>query len=281
MWVSDNAREVWEIKFIQFAECWRQIEWLSVIDGVRPCALLFVSQQEFAGLALTLREYGLKAVALSGRVQEEREKPFLLYRVAVGRSRDLRAFSKAWKAGDDDTIGLLLGYPKCCRSFFHNTFVREGRTDCTWQMGCQTSNSDAEVRNIDVKGSPELNPFWIPTGIRMVPHFPCRFNCHDAQLFAQKFIVTGTKAGYATAMKIALEILSWPVEWSCLHGIAEIRTPILKISQRTDMTIQKCAIHFLGSSYPEEGAKPLRSLLRIPSYASGSTASSFHPQVRQ
>jgi hypothetical protein len=50
------------------------------------------------------------------------------------------------------------------------------------------------------------------------------------------------------------EILSWPAEWSSLHGIAEIRTPILKISTNTDAVDTTCVVRFLGSGYPEEGA---------------------------
>ena len=31
-----------------------------------------------------------------------------------------------------------------------------------------------------------------------------------------------------------MEILSWPVEWSVLHGIAEIKTPIFRVISRSD-----------------------------------------------
>jgi hypothetical protein len=263
MWVSDRSREIWEAKFVQFAECWRQIEWLTVVDGIRPCALLSVSQQEFAGLASVLREFGLKAVALLGRIQTEGRKKILLYRVAIGRARDLRVFRKAWKAGNDDTIGQLLGYPKCCRTFFNKIFVQDALIDCTWQMGCQTLGNSLEIQHIEVRGLSELNPFWIPVGIKMVPHFPCRFDCPEAYALAQRFIISGKKAGYETVLKTALEILNWPVEWSRLHGIAEIRTPILKISQRTDATTLKHTIRLLGKSYPKEGAKALQSMLHF------------------
>jgi 2-polyprenyl-3-methyl-5-hydroxy-6-metoxy-1,4-benzoquinol methylase len=53
------------------------------------------------------------------------------------------------------------------------------------------------------------------------------------------------------------EILSWPVEWSALHGIAEIKTPILKVSTRSDIAHGKRVVRWHGSAYPAEGARGL------------------------
>jgi hypothetical protein len=53
------------------------------------------------------------------------------------------------------------------------------------------------------------------------------------------------------------EIFAWPVEWSALHGIAEIKTPILKVSASTDATAGKYVVRWHGSRYPKEGANGL------------------------
>ena len=53
----------------------------------------------------------------------------------------------------------------------------------------------------------------------------------------------------------ALEMFQWPVEWSALHGIAEIRTPILKMARNTDMMESKRVLRRPGSAFPEEGAR--------------------------
>jgi hypothetical protein len=52
-------------------------------------------------------------------------------------------------------------------------------------------------------------------------------------------------------------MLRWPVEWSALHGIAEIKTPVVKISTRTDATPQKYTVRYLGDRYPEIGVQGL------------------------
>jgi hypothetical protein len=53
------------------------------------------------------------------------------------------------------------------------------------------------------------------------------------------------------------EVLAWPVEWSALHGIAEIRTPIAKVAMQTDATASKYTIQYPGRGYPREGARGL------------------------
>jgi SAM-dependent methyltransferase len=60
-----------------------------------------------------------------------------------------------------------------------------------------------------------------------------------------------------------LEILSWPVEWSALHGIAEIKTPVLKVCTRTDATPSKYVIRRQGEAYPAEGAQGLTFAYRM------------------
>jgi hypothetical protein len=55
-----------------------------------------------------------------------------------------------------------------------------------------------------------------------------------------------------------LQILDWPVEWSALHGIAEIKTPILKVSTCTDATPCKYTVRYKGRSTPPEAAQGLR-----------------------
>ena len=53
-------------------------------------------------------------------------------------------------------------------------------------------------------------------------------------------------------------MLSWPTEWSALHGIAEIVTPVLRVSTNTDLTGDKVVVQRQGTTYPAEGASGLR-----------------------
>jgi hypothetical protein len=88
----------------------------------------------------------------------------------------------------------------------------------------------------------------------LVPHLPCSFHCEKSLKFAEDFITLGRDVGHQTEIDWAIEVLRWPVEWSTLHGIAEIKTPILKTSANTDATPLKYTARWRGSTYPKERA---------------------------
>jgi hypothetical protein len=67
-------------------------------------------------------------------------------------------------------------------------------------------------------------------------------------------MAVGTTAGYAEEMRWLQDILSWPYEWSSLHGIAEIRTPVVKVAVPTDATACTYTVRLPGTSYPREAA---------------------------
>ena len=68
----------------------------------------------------------------------------------------------------------------------------------------------------------------------------------------------GRELGFGAEIEWLGEILGWPLEWSALHGIAEIKTPVLRASARTDATPRKYVVRWEGESYPEGGASGLR-----------------------
>jgi hypothetical protein len=53
-------------------------------------------------------------------------------------------------------------------------------------------------------------------------------------------------------------------EWSALHGIAEIKTPVLKASTRTDATPCNYTLRRQRDNYPLEGVRRLSSPYRLP-----------------
>src|SRR5262249_56063041 len=75
--------------------------------------------------------------------------------------------------------------------------------------------------------------------------------------WAEACLAVGGESGSEEEMDWLLEVLDWPTEWSALHGIAEIRTPVLKIIPRTDATPHKYVVRWQGRNYPAEGAHGL------------------------
>jgi len=271
-WVSDAARAVWEPRLGRVTAAWTEIEWRAVVAGVRRCAIATSAPEGLPVLARTWAEHGLGAVPLemigvNGQpyaatpVARVPGGPFA-YRLVVGHLEHVAEFGRAWEAGDDAAIGELLGYPACCRDFFRRTWVDEGMVDTTWPMA--VASGPVEDDTVDVGGPPVANILWRWVGARAVPHLPCRTDCAATVAFGEALLAVGRAAGFVAEMDWLEEVLSWPVEWSALHGIAEIKTPVLRVSTRTDATPVRYTVRRRGSGFPAEGARGLASPYEAP-----------------
>lgn len=264
-WVSDSARQTWQPRLQRITRAWLEIEWRSVAAGIRDCCLSSVTPEEFVAKAGTWAERGLMALPLqlqglsqysysSTGVAAEPGKP-IAFRIVIGKPETVVAFKRAFDTNDNCEIGRLLGFPACCQEFFQHVWVEQGCVDTTWQMAVNTR--PPENRQIEVGSSPYANILWRWMGVRPVPHLPCSFDCQPTIEFGQQLVQLGRDEGFGEEMDWLMEILNWSVEWSALHGIAEIKTPVLKVSTRTDATPHKYTVRRTGETAPLEGARGL------------------------
>jgi hypothetical protein len=219
--------------------------WRSVADGVRPCAILTAS----AGPPW--HSAGLAAAVLGA-------KPNGPARVAVGRQADLDVLARALEGGDDRLVGRLLGQPDCCREFHRRVWVDDGLNDATWPLAVASDGIPSGDRILEVAGPPQSNPLWRWLGLQPAFHLPCRFDCPKTVEAAGRIAAAGRAAWFGEEFGWLEEVLAWPVEWSARHGIAEVRTPILKISTNTDATAGTYTVRRIGDRYPAEGASGIR-----------------------
>ncbi len=251
-WASDRAREVWEPRLARITRAWLEIERWAVVDGVKPSALQQVSPGELPDYVASAVAHGVIAIPLcqtpagaNAYAAAPSTSGPLVYRV-VFTQPDLAAdWPSAWATRDDRTIGRFLGFPVCCQEFFQQTWVADHRVDTTLAM---VGDRDADV-------PPSLaNILWRWMGVRLVSHLPCRFDCAASAAIADQLRQVGRDHGFTEEMDWTTAILSWPVEYTAWRGIAEIRTPILRVSTRTDATREKVTVRYLGTGYPDEGA---------------------------
>jgi SAM-dependent methyltransferase len=274
-WVNDRAREIWQPRLARIGHAWAELEWGSVESGIRRCALTSVSSDQlvlrsadWAGRGLSMMPVamsgtspGYSSTSIAPRVGEPFE-----YRVAVGALADVAELKRAIDAGDDGTMGRLLGFPECCIAFFRRTWVEEACVDTTWAMAANGGRVDDSGRSIEIEvDTPfQANILWRWMGPRAVPHLPCSFTCPATVAFADLLMAFGRERGYGTEKEWLEEILSWPVSWSALHGIAEVKTPVLKASTRTDATAHEFIVRRHGRRVPAEAAAGLSFPFREP-----------------
>jgi hypothetical protein len=265
-WVGDQARAVWEERIRAVARAWAEIEWRAAAAGIRRCAIVRPTPQEFLEAAPRWVEAELASLPIeligdpgpysSAASPAKPGEPFVMLLV-LGSLADVREFREAWEAADQERIGTLLGYPPCCREFFRQVWVELGMTDTTWPMAMNSDPERDGERALVVGGPPQANILWRWVGVRAVPHLPCSFECTQSSALAGRLIEVGKACGYEAEMDWMLEILDWPVQWSALHGIAEIKTPVLKVSARTDATPVEYVVRRPGRSRPAESARGL------------------------
>jgi len=266
-WISESAKSVWEPRISRILHAWLHIEWLSVAAGIRECALIWISPNVLPKVTPMWEAAQLSAVQLDIDDTGLQTNTSGLICVIVGALDNIERLRQAWVSSDHEAVGRQLGYPPCCRTFFSKVWVDQRCIDTTWAMSENTSRAWGKpVVQIEPADDvpPLANILWRWVGVRAVPHLPCRFDCPDSIKFGRRLLELGQEAGYAQEVAWISHILSWPIEWSALHGIAEVKTPILKISTRTDATANKWVVQWVGTAYPEEGAVGLRFPYHVP-----------------
>jgi hypothetical protein len=203
------------------------------ISGLRRCAITTASPKDFLVVGPKWAELSLTAMPLeiqqlsqyssaSTPGQPAPGRPYV-FRFALGDPKSVAQFKIAWDSGANEEIAVLLGYPGCCYRFFHQICVEQAFTDPTWAMGLNGGGVRSAAGVIDVKSSHLTNILWRWMGVRSVFHSPCSFHCHATEQAARLLLELGSNLGYQDEMEWMSEILSWPIEWSALHGIAEIK----------------------------------------------------------
>ena len=186
------------------------------------------------------------------------------YAVVVRRDAENGDFERAWDAGDHERIGELLSYPPCCRLFFHEVSVAQRCIDTVWAMSESESRMDERASGRLVDGPVASNIFLQSIGVRAVPHCPCSFGCRETLRLAEELKSVAAAVGYEQEYTWLESIMSWPTEWSALHGIAETRTPVLKLCTPTDATASEYVVRWKGTALPGEAARGLGFPYRVP-----------------
>jgi hypothetical protein len=254
-WVSAVAREVWEPRLHAIAQRQDEAERAAVAEGLRPSALQYVMPEALPDLMhacakdrLTVLPLGREPLPGTYRSQGHDLRPGepFAYRCAITSPTLAAEWASAWTPRNDARIGTLLGYPGCCRDFFTRVWSVERWFDTTWPMADPGG---------DVRGA--VNVLWRWHGVRAVSHLPCSFAC-EASLALQTQMLALWHRRWPDEGRWLAEILSWPVEWTALHGLAELRTPITRTVVPTDATATRLVVNFRGPGYPVEGAAGAR-----------------------
>jgi hypothetical protein len=145
--------------------------------------------------------------------------------------------------------------------------LRQDHPELLWAVAFHSSERDSDQRRLEVDGRWETNIFWRYLGVKALAHIPCSFDCAASLGLARQFADVGKKSGFAEEVEWASQILRWPLEWSMLHGIAEMKSPILKVCTNAGASSSKHTIRWRGDLYPEDGAQGVSFPFRRPTFS--------------
>lgn len=261
-WVSDAARSLWEERFRRIEKAIATLAILGVVDGRSPCAMIEVRPEWSYAFGQLAAAHDL-ALAVLQRGQARRGQPPqpgmpasaplpdgvpALDVLAVGTPRQVGELHRLHRQGLFDELEELLGYPFECRAFAHRVYEDMGLRDPVWSMALATPSADAGATARSVGCAPHSNFLLASIGLAPTPFQPTSFDCPHAAASFEELVASGRRRGFAVEMDWLTEMLCWPMQWSALHGIAETKTPVLKISSDTDATADKLTLTYLGTA---------------------------------
>jgi hypothetical protein len=172
----------------------------------------------------------------------------------------------------DRLQGQLLGYPSCCTQAFIDRWVVEGSIDPTFEQSAYVSDLQVENRKAKVPNTDQLidetwkvvlpasMPFeahtllrWV--GVRLVPHLPCKFDCEHSLAMARQVYEFRNQSIHKEIIEEIYQMQQWPIEWSVMHGIAEIYTPCFRVFTRGDCAVDKYVVEKHSDFFPEDGSR--------------------------
>lgn len=250
-WVSSKAQEVWQGRFDRIRLALLHMEALAVAKRLKEISLISINQQELPLVSSLCLQQNVSFLLAQGWAKDGGV-------LAVGSYTALNRYQVALKEDDTDAIADILGYPYCCYLFTKQIAESYALHDLMLPAYYNSFSDEEEpiVLSGAIAHSPcvEINFFWRSLGFYTTPMTPCSLHCHAAQEYALKFLKIGHEAGYSDEMEWLIEVFSWPVLWTALHGIAELKSPLIKVVYPTDIYCRKASIGLTGSFFPAEGA---------------------------
>lgn len=195
--------------------------------------------------------------------------------IVVGRPAEVEAFAAAWASDQRATLDDLRNMPHCCRAFRDNVRDKWKLVDTVLAQALNTPGAVIADGVVQVASPKLLNTLPAQLGLLPLGHIPCSLDCRASLLMAKAWLETARANGFGKEMCDLEALLSWPMEWSALHGIAEIRMPILKMVASTDATAETYRIRLLSDIYPDEGVTGLHFPFRRPHSAKITDSRSF------
>ncbi|PGS79632.1 hypothetical protein COC69_11710 [Bacillus cereus] len=243
--VGEKQRLRWEPRILAIRGALAKVGVLTVANQLASVSMVRVPTHGLFELHQYAAQLGFHSKVIS-RGQED-----LFERVIVGRVNDLQRFDIAMKENNWKMIHKLLGIPSCCSSEMQ---IHSDQGNFNSVMDLATPLGNSLQQQSDIHCSDILNILLRPVGIDLLGYFPCSFQCKKSEQLGKEKLFLGREAALDQEMDWLEQMLGWPAEWTSLHGIAELKTGILKISNSSFSKHDKITLRYHGQKKPLDAA---------------------------
>jgi HEXXH motif-containing protein len=220
-----------------------RLEVASVVMGLRPAAMIEGIDPAAMQVPKALQIDVVDPADLPELPGPPVASPLLL----VGKADTLADLKRAWAKPDIVTMGTLLGYPACCIDHFRATFQRQQLWDAVWAW--HPSPTAAPPRSAS-----GIHPLLAKLRISRTPHVPCGPDCVQSHDMAEAWERLGRELGWGDTLAHRTALLDSAVHWSARHGIAELKTPLFRLTTDVAATAGTYQIALEGHVQPEDAA---------------------------
>jgi uncharacterized protein len=253
--VGEAQRASWEPRLEAVRAALVRLGVLAVSRQLVPASLVSVTPAEVFAIHNLAASYGLHTRLLSRSARTMREW------MVIGSEHMSAQYLQAWERGEHAILDAQMGVPVCCQQA-HTRVQQTGKNYAGWPL--LADQHSAGGPGADVHYPLTLNTLFSPLGIDLPGYQPCGLQCEESQRRGSALIALGRETGMGEAMDWLTEILDWPAEWSALHGIAELKTGIIKLAYNTEFTHEKLTVRYHGQTLATGAARGLSFAYRRP-----------------
>lgn len=255
-WVSDELRIKWERIITALPEIIDSIWSSKEIFDIVPIQIKSISISDLYNYKKRILSNGIfvehinelpESIVLLFGLKKGVDKTFVI----IGLRQNVIGFIKAIK--DENYQHIVEYLPKEIFCYWED-YAKHDLIDDMWGRLNKTHD---RIEQFSSFSNNLLNPCWKHMGISSIPYNPASLSCANSIELAT--VIQSCAKGKLSdeLFNSWYEILSWPVEWSALHGIAEIKSPIFKMIYNTDPTGEKYVLQLESDTYPEDGLNGL------------------------
>lgn len=252
-WSSDAARAVWEPRVRHLRDLSLALALHLPGSGALPVVPLRLRPAEYHTLWTTaarrdlrVREVPFATGLLPWQIASPQREPGDLKTAIIGQGSAVEEFLAAGLEAQQRMLRL----PPCCAAVRWDTWQ-----DYWWPVTART----VPALSTTLTAPPEATRALLLHALRIPTlwYLPCQLICAGAQTGMELIPAALADLGEHEAAAWWADLAHWPVAWSGLHGIAEIKTPVFKLMGNTDPTAEKLTVQLESEWAVEAGARGL------------------------